>query len=180
MGATDLEAGRSGNDTGGAVTAWGDNCTILRVNTSTILEAHTGGTYRESVPNLIPSTYTWYQVWMVLNNADEGDQVWQVYVQGPNDTEPQLLQFNPDAPTSTLGFRRQAEDSLKFLVLSSNTNKSPDVNTRDVWMVDDIYVDVGNANIGDPRVGEDDIIDPFGEAQTWRGFTAQSLSLIHI
>jgi len=131
---------------------WGNQAAIARFsgNEPLMIDARNGGSYTPSNPVFLPELASWYQYWYVLDNSydAEGNQAgvggYSVYVQGPNDAEPQLLSWGGDQTVTDLDFRNQAQTSLKTLVLIQNAEKSPGI-----WLIDDIYMTSG-MNLSDP------------------------------
>jgi hypothetical protein len=123
---------------------WGTMSSIFRYGGADPFawDARDGSAYQPSNPSVTPDLQTWYDVWMVMDNSydDQGTQTgtYQVYVQGPNDSDPVLMSFG-SGMTTDLAYRSQVEDTIKTLSIASNAFNVG----KDPWLIDDIYFTQG-------------------------------------
>ncbi len=117
-----------------------------------VLKVRDGGSF-DDVDVLADST--WYQVWMVIDNAVD---TYEVYMSGGGLVERTLL----DAGAQTeFGFRNGSASNpmLNFFARTGS-------GTTGIWSIDDIYLAEGE-NFGDPAGGLslDSFIDPAGDIE---------------
>jgi len=138
---------------------WSDHNTIFRYTPGGLFGAHSGG-YFDTVPEFYMDLFEWYEFCLIQNNSTvKAEKQWRVYYRGPGETEWNLMTFNPEDPISLLNFRNTDNDSIKALVISTNNDRAAP-NNRDLWLIDDIYVNIGDSPvIGDPRSGETLAVD---------------------
>ncbi|MBB5353629.1 hypothetical protein HNR46_003890 [Haloferula luteola] len=117
------------------------------------LQVRSGGSFIDGAPI---ESGTWYSVWSQVNNATgtSGD-TWNLYVQGGSLTTPTLVR-------SDIAFRNGTTASLKrFLwILSAITASGEAQNGQEIYF-DDLFVDVGHANLTNPVSTDWQQIDQF-------------------
>ena len=134
---------------------WGNQAAILRYRPAEpegSLYAH-GGAYLQPQPAFSPALESWYEYWIILDNAYDGEvQIdtagYSIYRKGPDDTGPSLMAWGTDQARTKLPMRNQAFESLKAIVLTQTQQDA-----ANIWLIDDIYMTLG-ACLSDPRTGD--------------------------
>jgi len=93
---------------------------------------------------------TWYTYWMVIDHTAD---TWSLYGQKEGTNSPTLLSYSGDS-TFALAYGTTTP-AQQFRLMNTGGG-----GTYDAW-VDDLYVDIAGANLGDPTaVAEEDIPEP--------------------
>ena len=139
---------------------WPDNAAILRYygDETPSIDAFNGSMpvgqgYSSESPAFVPTLEAWYEYWIVVDNAFEGEVQaggYSIYRRGPDDLGPTLLkwQLATGEVVETLNFRNQSRDSIKSLVLIQR-----DIQPSYLWLIDDIYL-ADRACLSNPTLGE--------------------------
>jgi len=146
-----------------APTGYGDYETGLRLYRGiNRFEVRAGGAY-EAVADDFAQLETWYEVWMVVDNASD---TYDVYVQGGSQySEPTLLRA--DIP-----FRNGTRSPLRTFVATLNPKTGIEASRGSVYL-DDFYLDRTGTNLSRPNGVAAPRVSPWSEfakaiPETWK------------
>jgi rhamnogalacturonyl hydrolase YesR len=147
--------------------SYGDYETGLRLHTaSNRFEARSGNTYQEISDDLV-QLETWYEVWTVINNADD---TYDVYVRGgSNFREQTLLRAN-------IPFRNGTSQSILRYVLTLNPSQG-NASSRGSVCFDDLAIDLSGVNLTRPSAVSTPRCSPWAELSRDRISAAKETTL---
>lgn len=136
-----------------------DGLVDLRDGSATLNEA-TGFAFENNV---------WYEMWQVVHNTFDGSTstgTHQLYIKGPNDSEPWVVTVGSDPVRDYGNFRlapveNDQPQALKYVMIATHSGNPSAPNAGDPWLIDDLYQTAGVV-ISTPGT------DP--EPTTWAGF----------
>ena len=136
--------------------AWDQHAPIARFSTGGRFEVRDGSAYVPITPEFRPELSTWYHYWMV---ADYNTQSFQLFVQGPEDSEPRQLFIGGDNPKADIAFRAIPTGPLAYVIISTNSDNPNSPNLGDLFFIDDLYFASG-VNLTNPLGGDVDPVEP--------------------
>ena len=118
-----------------------DGLIDLRDGSSTIDEA-TGFAFENNV---------WYEMWQVVHNTFDGSistGTHQLYIKGPNDSEPWVVTVGSDPVRDYGNFRlapveNDQPQALKYVMIATHSGNPSSPNAGDPWLIDDLYQTAG-------------------------------------
>jgi hypothetical protein len=110
------------------------------------VQIHSASVYLHAVPQLVLERARWYQFWMAVDTLTS---TYEVFVQGPDDTQPRALTLATQDATSIARFRRVPATALKYMIISTNSGSPITPNEGNLFYFDDIYFSAGK-NLSNP------------------------------
>lgn len=155
--------------------AWGDFNALIRMTQDNgfIFEHRDGGAYVATNPAYEFALNEWYEFWLYIENVveqnNEGADVYgrmTVYIKGPDDSEPQVINVGTSGQP-VARFRRaplneaMERQPLRYVLVATNSGAGDNPNAGDAFVIDDIAVYQGGLSLTAP--GED-------EGEDWHGY----------
>lgn len=140
---------------------WGNyNVIIRKAPGDSALDHRDGGAYIDTVPNYVIADNVWYHFWIVASNSFDAEGLstgtYKLYVQGPDDSEAQLLLVGGEKESAAFRRAPQVEEtneagevisispaSIVWAKFISNAGNPASPNAGDPFIFDDVYFTKG-------------------------------------